>query len=171
MALPKPVPSSGGTGLQIGTENFLRLKDRQEVKGIFRGQPLIIYQKWPKGGRKETFLTPEPGTKPRYLMNVVIHDGQKFVSKVFEMAGATYEILFKIAEHIPLEKTKIVIARIGSDTATKYSLIALAHEPLSPAQLAEIDSVQLQPLGIPGERGESDLMGTSNSDDGGSTPF
>lgn len=175
MQLPKPVPSSGGAGLQIGTENFLRLKDRQEVKAVFRGDVLVIYQRWPKGGRKEVFTTPEPGAKPRYLINAVVHDGTKFVAKVFEMNPPTYEMFFKIAEHIPVDKTKILVARIGSDTNTKYSLIALAHEPLSAQHLAEIEAVKLNVLSVPGanegpKAGEFANEIAGGSDDG-SVPF
>ena len=160
MPLPKPVSSGSSSIGNISKDRLLKLNDGQEVKVVFRGDPLVFYQRWPKGGQKEVFSTPEPGSRPRYFMNAIVRDGASFVAKVFEMASPTYSMLFKINEHLPIEKTKVLVSRMGSGTNTKYALLALPHEALSERELAEIDAVKLNDLS-PDSVSESESSGTS----------
>lgn len=144
MDLPKPAEKTGGAG--VGAENFLNVADGESQTVIFRGLPLLYYQHWPNGGDKQIFTEPTPGAKPRYMWNAVIFDpkNKKFVAKVWDMAGSTYELLFKINKHSPLEQTKIEISRKGTLKNTRWTIIPLG--PVDPKALPQIEAVPLNIL-------------------------
>lgn len=147
MDLPKPAPKSGGKGVGIGADNFLKVDDGEDVTVVFRGQPFLYYQDWDEStNTKQIFSEPVAGAKARYLWNAVIYDSsaKKFVAKVWDMANSTYELLYKINKSLPLETTKIQISRKGVKKNTRWTVFALG--PIDEKTKKAIEAVRLNIL-------------------------
>ncbi len=133
----REVPMQAG----VGASNFLKLSDGQSVPGVFRGEVYEFWQKWPRGGQKETFDVPTPGSQSRFRVNFIVHENGKFQSKVFEFGLTVYNMLAEIAENLELEKTKVKISRKGSDKNTQWIIIPLG--PIDPKAVKDIAAVEL----------------------------
>lgn len=126
-----------------GSSNYLKLSDGQSSVGTPRGDVYEYWQKWPKGGQKEIFNEPVPGSQSRFKLNFVTKDESgKVVAKVWEFGLTVYNQLAEISENFDMEKTVLKITRRGSGTDTQWIII-----PLGPvANLKAIESVPLQIL-------------------------
>lgn len=136
------VTATSGGG---GGENYLRLKDKETVTGIFRGEIKEYYLSWPKGGRKQIFSEPAPGTKIRFEVNFVVKEGTTYVPKIFEGGHPVYKQLAALHDEYDLEKTVIKITRNGIDKNTSYTFMPAKVAP-SAETLKYLDSIQLLPL-------------------------
>lgn len=133
--------TDGGTG----AASFLKLVDGQSVTGVFRGELMEFWQKWPKGGAKELFYEPTTGASSRFRLNFVFKEDGKAIAKIFEFGTVVYNMLAELQENFDLEKTTIKITRRGSDKNTQWMLIPLG--PIDPKGIKAIEAVDLVPLG------------------------
>lgn len=162
-----------GGGGSDGGGSYLKIEDNGSVNGILRGDVLKFYQDWPKGGEKLIFDKPAPRAKPRFLVNFIVHEGGKFVAKIWEFPPTVSNMLADIAEAYDLSQTKIKITKHVQGKQTSYMILPLANEKLSPKHLKEIDAVELNTLSIsPTETGpKAPLKNYAPSDDSGDIPF
>lgn len=135
------MPKGDGNG-----GSYLKVPAGESVKGVFRGDVYSFYQVWPQGGQKQIFDKPTAGASARFKINFVVHEGGKFVAKVWEFGITVNNLLADLAEDYDLETTKVRITRRGEGKNTEYSIIPIAKEKLTPAILAEIEAVELQSL-------------------------
>lgn len=149
--------------------NFIKLESGQSVTGVFRGDVLEFYQSWPKGGEKQVSLEPFEGGKLRMKANFVVHEGGKFVAKIFEFPVRVNNMLADIASEYDLNKTKIKLTRQGEGKNTNWMILPITKEPLSAKQLKEIAAVELNILGEAAHRPEA--IEDAESADGEEAPF
>lgn len=138
----REMPKGDGNG-----KAYLKLvNDGDSMTGIFRGEVFEFFQIWPFGGEKQIFDTRVPGSVSRFKVNFVVHEGGKFVAKIWEFGLQTYNQLAEYAENYDLEQTKIKLTRRGSGKATIWMTMPLLKETLTKKQLAEIEAVELNVL-------------------------
>lgn len=137
------------TGEGIGAANYLKVEENTSITCVPRGEVFEFYQKWPKGGVKEVFAEPVPGSGRRYKINVVLQEEGKFVAKVFEFGPRVYDQFADIAEDLKITETKIKISKRGSGKNTQWSVIPLGAA--DPKALKAIAEVALHELKVPGE--------------------
>jgi len=135
-------------GGESGGGSFLKIDDNGSVNGVLRGDVLKFYQDWPKGGEKLVFDKPMPRAKPRFLVNFIVHEGGKFVAKIWEFPPTVSNMLADISEAYDLSQTKIKITKHVQGKQTSYMILPLANEKLTAKQLKDIESVELNTLSI-----------------------
>jgi hypothetical protein len=156
----KKVNEGSGNGA-----NYLKIESGTSVTGVFRGDVYEFFQAWPKGGMKKVSSEPFEGAKRRFKVNIVIHEGGKFVAKVWEFGARVNNQLADIAEEYDLTKTKIKISRQGSDKNTNWSIMPITKEPLTAKHLKEIDNVELNQLEGPSEASADVSLGEGFDDE------
>jgi hypothetical protein len=152
-----------GTG--GNSDLYLKIKDKEKVKVIFRGDPFEYDIHW---FAKKSSLCEGVGcrycaennkAKFRFKINAVVRgeDG-KFVAKIFEQGPLFYADLREIGKAgYEIEKTVLIISRDGTGLDTTYSVLP-AKDALTPLLENELEKVQLHNLADPG-------TGTTNSTD------
>ncbi len=160
-------------GSKDGGGSFLKIEDNSSVNILVRGDVLKYYQNWPRGGEKLVFDKPTAGAKPRFKVNVIIHEDGKFVAKVWDFPPTVSNMLADIAEAYDLSQTKIKISKDKFGDKTSYRVMPLANEKLTAKHLKEINAVELNTLTIsPTETGPKEpLKSYAPGDDDGDLPF
>ena len=129
----------------LGNDSFLKVGEGKSVNVVFRGDVRKFWQSWPLGGTKQIFDEPTAGASIRFRANVIVHDGSKFVAKVWEFGAIVNNMLFEYSQEMEIDKVKCKISRTGSGKKTQYIVIPLG--PLDKKSLKEIEAVELLPLG------------------------
>lgn len=125
----------------------LKLKDGQEVSGIFRGSIHEFYMYWPDGGQKTVQPTPFPGGQFRFEINFVVKEGTGYVPKVFEGGLKVYKQLAALHKEYDLQSTVFKIHRSGNNkNNTVYSFMP-AKAPPSAETLKYLETLELVSLG------------------------
>src|SRR6185312_16723655 len=114
----------------LGGQFFIKLKDKESIVGVFRGDPYDFKQHWMQNGSQ---ICPGAGCnecikgmKPsfRFRLNFVTNEHGKYVARVFEQGRAVYGQLASLNNSgYPLEKTVVKITRTGNDKATTYTIL------------------------------------------------
>lgn len=138
----REMPQGSGSG----GGKFLKMEVGQSVSGVFRGETVSYWQKWPRGGVKETSDIPKPGFQERFKVNVVIHEEGQFIAKIFDCSLATYNQIATINESMDIETIKCTISRQPAGKGSAYFVMPNLKEPLKPAQLKSIEAVELNSL-------------------------
>lgn len=134
-----------GQGGGLGKNEFLRLKDGDSVKGVFRGEPSEFYMIW-EDGRGRAALPDEKGSF-RFRINIVVSEGGGYVAKVFEQGRGVYDQLAALNDDYPLENFVMKISRKGSGPKdTIYAILPLPDGKLTDEQKAKIAAVKLHEL-------------------------
>lgn len=128
-----------------GSSKFLKIADGESVKGVCRGDIHEHYIRW-EGGRGIPTSDDDPEAKLRFRLNFIVHDGSKFVAKIWEFGLTVYNQLAEVNDEYPLEQTKIKVSRRGTGKDTTYNVLPVAKEPIGPATLKEIQAVPLNIL-------------------------
>lgn len=139
MDLPANTGNGGG--------KFLKIEIGQSVSGVFRGEPITFYQRWPRGGNKEVSQEPKPGFDPRFKVNFVVYEDGKFVAKIFDFNVAVYNQMADINEAYDLESIKCRIGRVAAGKGSHYMVLPLIKEAIPPKALKDIEAVELHSLG------------------------
>jgi|ERR1019366_1431445 hypothetical protein len=119
-----------------GPNNFLKIKAGESIKGILRGEIFDYSQHWNTGKSEpcegEGCVLCGEGLKKsfRFRCNILTKEvnpeyGEKYVCKIFEQGGVTYDFLKSLAEDFDLEKTVLKISRVGEKMQTKYTIVPL----------------------------------------------
>lgn len=140
----------GGSGLP-----FLKLKDKESVRGVFRGEPVDYRQHW-VGGKGQVCTgagckSCEQGNRSgfRFRLNFIVNENGAFVSKVWEQGWTVYEQLSALGEDYNLEEHTIKITRNGSGKDdTTYSVVPVPNGALSKEQLQQVSTVKLHDLDV-----------------------
>lgn len=110
---------------------FLKIKDGEEVTGVFKGLLYEFYQVW---ATKEAYPWDTPrAERPqeasfRFRINFITKEGASYVAKVMEQGSVIYNALRDLNEEYPLDTTVVKIKRTGSTKDdTRYSIL-----PVSP---------------------------------------
>lgn len=128
-----------------GAKNFLKLKDKESVQGIFRGDVHEFYVLW-EGQRSRVVPEGTPGAKFRFRINFVMKEGASYVPKIFEQGLTVYNQLAELHNEYELDKTVVKLTRNGTGTDTTYSTLPLLKTPLTKETMKFLDSMELLPL-------------------------
>lgn len=153
----KDLPETGGS------KWYLKLKDKESVAGVFRGNPHEFYVVW-ENGKSNVVDESNPDGKFRFRINFVVKEGDNYAPKIFENSRTVYEMLKELSKEYDLETTVIKITRSGSGTDTTYSLLPLLKQALTPeatAHLAGLQLLELAPKTAP-PQSMSERLGVKN---------
>jgi len=150
-----------------GGGDFLKLKDKESVVGVFRGEPLEYYAKW--DGKKSSKCDPtDAKARFRFRINIVVTDGGSLKSLIWEQGPLVYKQLKAINADYLLEKHFMKITRHGSTVNdTEYMVMPVPNGALTPEKEAAANAVHLQDLKAGLEETVQDPMppGVSPSDE------
>lgn len=138
------------------SKNYLRLKDKDSVKGLFVGDPYEFRTHWAgqsshlcsednncercASGEKSTF---------RFRQNFIVKNETSYESKILEQGWTVYCTLKGLHEgEYDLEKHLMVISRVGSGkNDTTYSIVPAKNGEVTPtlaATLAKVPLIELR---------------------------
>lgn len=140
MRFKEDLPETGSS-----SNSFLKLKDKESVVGIFRGEPRDFYAAW-DGKKYVEVAEDDPNGSFRFKINFVIKEGANYVPKIFENGVAVYRQLAELNAEYDLSETTVKITRNGTGTDTAYSILPLLKTPPSKEALAYLAKMELLPL-------------------------
>jgi hypothetical protein len=139
MKFRNDLPESGGS------KNYLKLKDKESISGIFRGDLMEFYVFW-ENGRSKVVSQDTPDAKFRFKINFVVKEGAVYVPKIFEQGANVYRQLAELHEEYDLESTVVKLTRNGTGTDTTYSLLPLLKQTITKETMALLETIELLPL-------------------------
>jgi hypothetical protein len=143
-----------------GPRNFIRLKDKESIVCVLRGEPYVFYQIW--SNNKAQLVDPDdPNAQFRFRMNAILKENDQLVSKIIEQGWTVYSQLKDLHQEYDLSKTFIKITRNGSGTQTTYSIIPMNKNKPDEKQLSK---VPLQELGHGKKGPQADDSGPNMED-------
>lgn len=125
--------SSGGS--------FIKLKDGDEVIGVFRGEPYTFYQAFKD---KIEYPYKVAGASFKFRVNFVIKEKDGFVSKILQGGATMADQISSCREEYGLDCTYKIKRKGSGKDDTTYSVLFKAN--LSKEQLKEINAVELLKL-------------------------
>ncbi len=128
-----------------GSKNFLKLKDKESISGIFRGDLAEFFVLWENGKSREVDAG-TPGGKFRFRVNFVHKEGSVYVPKIFEQGLMVYNQLRELNEEYGLDEIVVKITRNGTGTDTTYSILPLLKQAITPETMKYINAMELLPL-------------------------
>lgn len=133
------LPESGGS------KNFLKLKDKEHVSGIFMGELHEFFVQW-EGGKSRVVPEGAPDAKFRFRVNFVAKEGAVYVPKIFEQGLTVYRQLAELNEEYGLDQIVVKVTRNGTGTDTTYSLLPLLKQTITKEVMAHLKTIELLPL-------------------------
>jgi hypothetical protein len=138
----------------LGKDAFLKLSDKEEVTGIFRGEIHTFRRHWANnrgvecGGEGCAICQADPENYPafRFRINFITTKDGKWLAKIFEGGGELYDTLTSLDKKFDLSKTVVEITRLGLKQNTKYNVLPRIDQPVSKEMEAKIGAVGLLPL-------------------------
>jgi hypothetical protein len=139
----------------LGSDNFLKLNDKEEVAGYFTGEIYKFKRHWSNnkgiectGAETCPICRIDSDNYPafRFRINFVTTKDGQWVAKIFEGGGETYDQLTTLDRKYDLTTTAVEITRHGLKQNTKYMIMPLVNQPLTKEMESKIKSVSLQPL-------------------------
>ena len=133
-----------------GGATFLKLKDGESIKGVFRGDPFDFQSHWKGGsvactGADCDFCAKGEEPSFRFRINFVVKENGAYVAKLWEQGWRVYESLQGLdASGYNLEETPVQISRRGSDkNNTTYNVLPVPNAALTEEHLAALKAVKL----------------------------
>lgn len=150
-----------------GGATFLKLKDGESVKGVFRGDPFDFESHWKNGsvpcpGAGCEFCAQGEAPAFRFRINLVVKENGAYTAKLWEQGWRVYEALQGLdVSGYDLEKTAVQVTRRGSDkNNTTYSILPIPNAELSEDQLKAIGDTKLHdPCPRPPKEEKSEASG------------
>lgn len=128
------------------SKNFLKLKDRDSVTGVFRGDVHEFFVQW-KDKKPVESAESAPGAKFRFRVNFVCKENGALVSKIFEQGAVVYNLLKDLSLEYELDSTFVKVIRNGSGmNDTTYSILPLIKQTVTPEIEKQLAAVPLQEL-------------------------
>lgn len=137
-------------------KNYLKLKDKEVVRGIFRGDPYLFRTHW--FAQKSVVCTSEQcshcknGEKSsfRFRINFIIKENDVFVPKIWEQGWTVYMQLKSLHESdYDLEETTMKVSRRGSGKDdTTYTVLPLPNGRVGAETEAKLSTIPLHNLSI-----------------------
>lgn len=144
----------------LGKDSFLKLNDKEEVTGVFRGEIHTFKRHWVSNRSQECtgqdcpFCTaktdPEKENYPafRFRVNFVTTKDGEWVAKIFEGGGELYDQLTNFDRKFDLTKTVVDISRQGLKQSTRYLIYPRIDQPITKEMEAKLKSVTLLALSV-----------------------
>jgi hypothetical protein len=125
---------------ESGGAEFIKLKDGETVRGVFRGEPYIFYQEF---GDKSEYDDYAEGRSTRFKINFVVKEGERYVAKIF---GGGYYVLTALVDYKDKHGLDVVyeVKRNGTGTDTRYTI--MYDNKLTDSQLDKVKEVKLKEL-------------------------
>lgn len=138
MKFKRDIPEAGGS------KNFLKLKDKESVKGIFYGDPHEFSILW-ENGKSSVVPDGTPKSSFRFRINFITKEGPSYVAKIFENSATVYRQLGDLHEEYNLQETVVKITRNGTGMETTYSILPL-KDPVTPELKEHLKTIELNDL-------------------------
>lgn len=140
----KRIEESAGGG------QFIRLKDKESVVGVFMGEPHDFMKAWNDGDRPSF----------RFHINFIVKEGPTFTPKIFEQGITVYRQLEELHAEYGLDTIYVKITRNGTTKSdTTYSILP-SKKQISKEELEHIKTLKLH-----------DLSGKKKADGYNGAPF
>lgn len=127
-----------------GSNNYIKLKDKESVVGVFQGDIHELFVKWENGKATEVSESTQ-GASFRFRINFVVKDGATFVPKIIEQGVTVYRQLEELHAEYDLSTIFVKITRNGTGTDTAYSIIP-SKAQIKKEELAHIKTLKLHDL-------------------------
>lgn len=139
-----------------GSQNHLKIADKQSVIGVFRGEPLEFSSKW-VGNKSVACDENDPDARDRFKINFVTKtpDGQ-YQPLVWEQGPVVYNTLKDLNVDYPLEQTIVKITRRGTGKDTEYSILPIPNNKVTPQLEQLLAAVKLNELTVAAATVESE---------------
>jgi hypothetical protein len=135
----KDIPESNGS------KNYIKLKDKESVEGIFMGELHDFRILW-ENGRSSVVAEGTPKSSFRFRVNFVTKEGPTFVAKIFENGIGVYRQLAELHAEYNLEETIVKITRNGVGQDTAYSILPLLKKQMTKETTEHLKTIQLNDL-------------------------
>lgn len=147
--------NGGGSGGGVSSSTFLKIKDGERIKAIFRGDPRVFRVHWAGGksqlcSQKQDCELCKGGdkSKTRFQINVLVQVEGVWVAKVFENGYGLLKDMSTMHDEYNLEETCVWLSRSGTGTDTEYSIIpAKDNGGLKKEDVARLGGIPLNVLG------------------------
>ena len=151
----------------MDSKNYLRLKDKESVRGLFIGDPYVFRMHWVQNkgvlcsednmcshcsiGLKSSF---------RFRVNFMVNIApEKYEAKIFEQGWTVYDAMRQLNGDYDLEKHLVKISRSGSGPSdTSYSVIPVPKGEITPELTKVLGMIKLHDLR---HKVDSDKISTS----------
>ena len=128
-------PDIGNGGSQ---DLFVKLKDKESIVGVFRGQPYEFRIHW-VDKRSKPCLPPcelcdqKVKFSFQFRLNFITRVSGNWVAKILEKGSVVYDSLKQLNEDYPLEKYAVRIIRSGSQmNDTVYTILPIPRGEVTP---------------------------------------
>src|SRR3990167_8255670 len=138
----------------LGKDAFLKLADKEEVTGLFKGEIHTFKRHWTNQRSVECIgegcsvcsVDKENYPAFRFRINFVTTKDGAWIAKIFEGGGELYDILVTLDKKFDLGKTVVDITRNGVKQNTKYNVIPRMDIPVTKEMREKIEAVGTLPL-------------------------
>ena len=129
-----------------GAGEYLKIKDKKSVVGVFRGEPLEYYAKW--DGKKSSKCDPtDAKARFRFRVNFIVQESGSLKSLIWEQGPMVYNSLKAINADYNLESHFMKITRHGSGmNDTEYMIMPVPNGALDASKEQMVAAVPLQDL-------------------------
>jgi hypothetical protein len=142
----------------LGKDNFLKLNDKEEVTGIFRGDIRKFRRHWIDATDRSQDCTgkdcsackqfPDKAPAFRFRINFAVLKGDQLIPRIFEGSGEIYDMLTTLDKKVDLSKTPIEITRTGLKQNTRYTFFPMHNMPFTKEMEAKLKALPLLPLSV-----------------------
>lgn len=137
-----------------GPSNYIKLKDKETVAGVLRGEPYECYVLWENKVKTEV-PAGTPNAKFNFKINMIIKEGSSYTAKVLEGGAQIYKQLAALSKEWELEETVVIIGRDGTGLETEYTVMpAPPKQQPSKESMEFIQTIELNELGQAPEQKE-----------------
>lgn len=147
-----------------GSKNFLKLKDKESIEGIFRGELFEFFVQW-KENKTKVVDEGAQDAKFRFRVNFVTKENGVYISKIFEQGVIVYRQLAELHAEYELPATVCKITRNGTGTDTTYSILPLLKKPITKEIMAHLETLELQDLGHGNAQNQTGAKSNAFNDD------
>lgn len=130
-----------------GPSNYVKLKDKESIAGVLRGEPYECSVLWENKVKTEV---PDGthGAKFNFKINFIVKEGTSYVAKVLEGGAQIYKQLAALSKQWELEETVVIIGRDGTGLETEYTVMPAPPKQQPTKEALEfIKTIELNQLG------------------------
>lgn len=131
------------------SNTYLKLNDKDQVKGVFRGDVEEFFVTWENGKSREC-APDDDGAKFRFRVNFVTKENGSLTAKIWEGGQIVYNQLRDLNESFDLERTVVTVKRNGTGKDTTYSVLPAGKDfkvsDEMERQLANVKLHDLEPV-------------------------
>jgi len=124
-----------------GGGKFIKLKDGEDITGVFVGIPRFFYKKYQD---KTEYPKWAEGLNFRFQINFLVKENGVYTAKLIEQGSTFRDTLLSVKEEYGLDCVYKIKRKGSGKEDTLYSI--LFKEKLSPEQMAELKKVKLNDL-------------------------